>query len=590
MCPGKQFDTPDPGDSRDDEKDPGNTETSGPPGDANTLDTPSSPETADSPASTVAPATADSRNTDEAPQAQAQPAPHARGGIRRRDLLFVGGGVAAGVAATFGGIGAVHAISAANRASSGSTASGSTASSAPGYTVEHYASTMVSAPKLGVWRRSGATVSSDYLFVTPKTDQFSPMIYDSDGSPVWIDPTGATGTDLRVQQYQGESVLTYWSGRSNNGNGQGYGVILDGAYRTIGHVYAAAGLQSDLHEFELTDAGTALVTSYPVSSADLSSVGGPKKGYIFDCHIQELDVATGALLLGWRASDHIALTESYQPVAGTGDSIDNPYDPFHLNAISADGFTTTDALLLSSRHTHTIYSLDRATRAIRWRLGGKKSDFVVADDAKFAWQHHARRRSATEISMFDNHTLSPKGTSRGLLLTVDEAARTASLKAQYTYHDHVGTAMGSVQPLDNGNVLVGWGVQPYATEFTADGTAVWEASRLGTYTYRAQKSSWVGRPATVPDVHLDTDAAGHLRVAVSWNGATEVASWRVLSGASATALTPVATATRTGFETTVSIGTVSTGAAAHVRVDALDASGTVLASSPVVASRPTLSE
>ena len=67
-------------------------------------------------------------------------------------------------------------------------------------------------------------------------------------------------------------------------------------------------------------------------------------------------------------------------------------------------------------------------------------------------------------------------------------------------------------------------------------------------------------------------------VAVSWNGATNVASWQVLGGASATTLAPVSSAPKTGFQTTISVPAGAT----YVAVQALDASGAVLATSHTV--------
>ena len=45
-------------------------------------------------------------------------------------------------------------------------------------------------------------------------------------------------------------------------------------------VRAGDGLQADLHELGFISAGTALVTAYELTSADLSSVGGPKQGVV----------------------------------------------------------------------------------------------------------------------------------------------------------------------------------------------------------------------------------------------------------------------------------------------------------------------
>ncbi len=502
--------------------------------------------------------------------------PHTR--LRRRDMLMAAGGLSAGLLA---GMASSRAVASVRKSSAGSTSapSATTSSSAASATVNvpllRFESSMLSAAKITVTTLASGELAPGLLFATPNTGQYSAIIYDNTGSPVWIAPRGETTTDLRVQQYKGNPVLTYWAGRINNqvGNGQGHGVILDTSYRTIAEVSAGAGLLSDLHEFELTAGGTALVTAYPARSADLTSVGGPAQGWLYDCHIQEIDVATNDLLFDWRASDHIGLDESYQPLGATGTDISTPYDAYHFNAISADSDAT---LLLSARHTHTVYSIDRSTGEIAWRMGGKKSDFTVDPDAAFAWQHHARRQSANEISLFDNHTLDATGTSRGLLLAVDDQAKTVKLKQEYTRPNHLGNAMGSTQLLGNGNVLVGWGTQNAATEFSSDGTALWEAGSLGLGCYRVARSEWTGEPATTPDIAVTSDS-DRLTVHASWNGATKVATWRVLTGESDSALTKAADVERSGFETSTSVAH-----AAVIQVQALDAQGAVLGQSRTV--------
>jgi hypothetical protein len=67
-------------------------------------------------------------------------------------------------------------------------------------------------------------------------------------------------------------------------------------------------------------------------------------------------------------------------------------------------------------------------------------------------------------------------------------------------------------------------------------------------------------------------------VYASWNGATGVASWRVLAGAAATQLAPAASAPKGGFETSIS----TPGKPAYVAVQALDAAGNVLGTSTAV--------
>ncbi|ALE91661.1 hypothetical protein AOC05_03795 [Arthrobacter alpinus] len=108
-----------------------------------------------------------------------------------------------------------------------------------------------------------------------------------------------------------------------------------------------------------------------------------------------------------------------------------------MNSVDDDGNT----LLVSARNTHALYLLERATGKLVWRLAGKQSDSSVADNAAFAWQHDGRRRSVTEVIVFDNHyDKGSASTSRGLLLTIDESARTAVLKAEYANAGNAATS------------------------------------------------------------------------------------------------------------------------------------------------------
>jgi hypothetical protein len=73
-------------------------------------------------------------------------------------------------------------------------------------------------------------------------------------------------------------------------------------------------------------------------------------------------------------------------------------------------------------------------------------------------------------------------------------------------------------------------------------------------------------------------AGGHgASVYASWNGATDVASWRVLAGASAGALAPSGQAARRGFETRISLAHLAAGV--YVEVQALNAAGAVIGES-----------
>jgi hypothetical protein len=73
-------------------------------------------------------------------------------------------------------------------------------------------------------------------------------------------------------------------------------------------------------------------------------------------------------------------------------------------------------------------------------------------------------------------------------------------------------------------------------------------------------------------------------VYASWNGATEVASWRVLAGSSPTTLVPVSNAPKTGFETAIplSAAATTTTAGPYFAVEALDSAAAVIGTSRTI--------
>src|SRR5699024_9921488 len=133
--------------------------------------------------------------------------------------------------------------------------------------VRHFVSTDLTVPAVTSWR--AGPVTPGLVFVAQKNERYRGAIMQESGEPVWIDPTGANMMDLRVQTFEGQPVLTYWSGTISRGHGQGHGIILDTSYTPVATVHAGNGVQADLHEFNLTAAGTALITAYPTARADL---------------------------------------------------------------------------------------------------------------------------------------------------------------------------------------------------------------------------------------------------------------------------------------------------------------------------------
>jgi hypothetical protein len=435
-------------------------------------------------------------------------------------------------------------------------------------------------PSLIVSARSPQGAAGD-IFAAPYNGpgESGPMIFEEDGSLVWFHPlpTGQAATNLQVQQLGGQPVLTWWQGRiPPQGFGQGEEIIDNSDYREIGHVHAGNGYLADLHEFHITPDGTALLTVFDPIDCNLSSLGGPSGGAVTDSSFQEIDLKTGLVRREWNSLDHVALGDSYS--AATSASTIWPFDYFHLNSIDqlADGRT-----LISARNTSALYELDTLTGQVLANIGGKQSSVKQTAGAATAYQHDASALPNGTISVFDNGGV-PKvhSQSRGLVLAVNTQARTDTVVAEYDHPTPLAAgSQGDIQRLENGDVFIGWGAEPYFSEFSAGGQLLYDAHMHGTYqSYRTYRFAWAGAPSDAPAIAADKTGS-QITVYASWNGDTRTASWQVLAGPTAAQLTPVASAARSGFETAIAAPV----AEAYVAVQALGAAGEVLGMSRTIA-------
>src|SRR5918995_48091 len=418
-----------------------------------------------------------------------------------------------------------------------------------------------------------------YVFVAPKKSgpgQGGPMIVDKRREVVWFSPVDSEdprAMDFKVQTYRGESVLN-WGASEHH--------ILDSSYNEIARFHAGHGLRGapgkpdDHHEFLISPEDTALITIYNPVRGDLSPIGGPKDGVLWEGIVQELDIESGEVLFEWHSLDHVDLEETY--ISPSADfHVRSGIDYFHINSIDVDHHGN---LLVSARRTSCVYKIDRESGEVIWRLGGKKSDFEMGPGTRFAYQHDARRQSDGTITIFDNGTTSihhgtPTGTevSRGIVLDLDEEKMSATLVREYTHPDKLfADAGGNMQVLPNGNVFIGWGRALVFSEFSKDGELLFSASFPIDGSYRAFRFPWSGHPSDQPAAVAERASEEEVRVYASWNGATQVATWEVLAGPSPNQLESLGSVPRNGFETAMLVRT----AEPHVVVRAKDRSGRVL--------------
>jgi len=333
-----------------------------------------------------------------------------------------------------------------------------------------------------------------------------------------------------------------------------------------------------------------LITTYVVTPANLTSVGGPSDGYIWDCYLQEVDVETNTLLFEWRASDHHSVDEAFFAVGNSGTE-NNPFDFYHINSIDKDEYGN---YLVSSRYLKALTYINGTDGEVLWVLGGKRNSFHDLSHGKatdFAFQHEARWYSDFKtISIFDNaannvQIVGPQ--SRGLYLSLDTEKMTVEVIRSFTNpHKYISQSQGSMEILDSGKVVVGYGFNSAFTEFASNGTILcdvrfgwWSPIQNGdVQSYRVAKKAWVGSPPTRPSIGIEG-----LSAYASWNGATEVASWKLEGSQSDTDGSSFVTINQTakkGFETRLEI---HTGKYPYLRLAAVDTKGHILKYSETVA-------
>jgi hypothetical protein len=357
-------------------------------------------------------------------------------------------------------------------------------------------------PPVTVLKQSAGSGGGD-LFISPFGDTSSyangAEILNSRGKEIWFHavPAGDEASDFRTQTYDGKPVLTWWQGTGLGALSSGTDYIYNDHYKQIAVVKAGNGYSADGHEFLITPWNTALILSYTTATANLTSIGGAKDQTVIDGIVQEIDIRTGKVLFQWNSADHVPYSASEQPLPA---SASTPWDWFHVNAVHLD---TDGNLLIDARDTWTTYKVNRHTGNIIWRLGGKQSNFKltaapgqVLDDAGkiFAWQHDPEAIGGGEYTFFDNES---SGTallshSRAITVRLNERTRVATLvKSDDQPEGLVAASQGNAQTTRNGDLVVGWGVLPYFSEFSASGQLLFNAEfPAGVNTYRAYRLLW----------------------------------------------------------------------------------------------------
>lgn len=269
------------------------------------------------------------------------------------------------------------------------------------------------------------------------------MIIDRRGNLVWYTTSE-------------ENIFTF--GPQPNGNlafnANNTWYELDSSLNPTEYVTCANTQGGDFHDFIHLANGNALELCVDDTTMDLrgmfttSGQEGDSLATVRYSTVIERS-AFGSELKRWRTIDHISTAD-----------VDSMYFDYpwlleltHTNAMDFDG----QHLLLSHRNTHEVTLVDWGTGQIMWRLGGKSNDFYFLNDGGFRAQHDARFAGPGRISVFDNRTLAPVSTPRGVMYALDTTNWIATKLYERNGSSMESTSMGSFQTLPTGDGLVSWG-------------------------------------------------------------------------------------------------------------------------------------
>lgn len=207
----------------------------------------------------------------------------------------------------------------------------------------------------------------------------------------------------------------------------------------------------DFHALQRDADGTFWALAYPQrlcwERPEWSALCGPGTDaatQFLDCQIVGFD-ARGRVTTTWNASNHLPPSELrvvQQPQAfSTG-----LRDPFHCNSLEVLG-PDARGLVVSMRHTDSVYAINLENDGIAWKLGGnpwpghslRLIDYAGDPTAVLDSQHDARMWGPGTLSVFDNGSSTGR-TARGITFDIQPGKRTARVVREYS--DPTGRSSG----------------------------------------------------------------------------------------------------------------------------------------------------
>lgn len=383
-----------------------------------------------------------------------------------------------------------------------------------------------------------------------------------------------------------------------DGRERGYGMILNDRYETFRKLPLRKDLGVfDIHEFNVRkDGKSALVTVYLSEEIDLAEFGRPnEKTFLETGGFAEIDTTTAEVLYSWRSYNQIPLSETIHYHLDS--QIEGPpgWDYVHINSVDKN---EAGDYLISMRFTNTLYMVSGLDGKIMWRLNGINggdfdSDFLFSKqhDAKFQ-ESSGTRHVISFMNNASDEEFQEETISAAMIVEVETGTTpmTARVVQRYNRPDGDLTRLrGNSQVLPNKNMFVCWSQGGYISEHSPEGDLLMSAKFTSPRfsSYRAYKFEFTGRPTIPPDIVSSVWGSDETNLVttiwVSWNGATDVASYNFYAQASQFDRPVfVGNISKAGFESMF----IASGYVDWVSAEAVDRDGNVMGTSRVQRTQP----
>lgn len=313
-------------------------------------------------------------------------------------------------------------------------------------------------------------------------------------------------------------------------------IQLDQSYAKVDS-FSVIGYPTDIHGMTIAGNGNVLLIGADKRYIDMSGVvpGGDPDALVQGLLIQEQD-RNHMPVFQWSSFDHFEITDACSYVNLTGSFVDY----VHCNSIDED---SDGGILVSCLSMSECTKIDRTTGELVWRLGGYQSEnpsFALLNDplGGFSAQHDFRHVSGNLYSVFDNGTQHSPQISRASIYELDTQGMTADLVWNYQLTGMYGSHMGSMQMMQNGNVVVGWGdvtgyqQRPDISEISPSGGMVFTGrlDQIFLESYRSFKFDWIGQAVVPYLVALARPAQSCVQLTYNVFGEDQYASYDIYQG------------------------------------------------------------